>query len=250
MVALVLFRVFVAILFVSIVLIKYYHVQYGVGAIIAVGVMILIILFRRDLNQYSRLEAHFLTNLNRREEVDRKRNPLKASFNNQLSDKDIHLAIVPVSPCSPYAGKALAELPLRKDFGVSIVEIIRGDYKIYIPGGSDHIYPQDKVVVVGTDEQLKAFQAKLEDQENGSACSDGQPKDVTVNSFVVDESFPFLGQSIMQSNVGRRYNCLIVALERNGDSLMTPDNDTVFELDDLVWVVGGKGKIQELIKGE
>jgi CPA2 family monovalent cation:H+ antiporter-2 len=31
---------------------------------------------------------------------------------------------------------------------------------------------------------------------------------------------------------------------------MTPDNDTVFELDDLVWVVGDKGKIQELIKGE
>ena len=35
LVALVLFRVFVAILFVLIVLIKYYHVQYGVGAIIA-----------------------------------------------------------------------------------------------------------------------------------------------------------------------------------------------------------------------
>ena len=242
LVALVLFRVFVAILFVSIVLIKYYHVQYGVGAIIAVGVLILIILFRRDLNQYSRLEAHFLTNLNRREEVDRKRNP--------LSDKDIHLAVVPVSPCSPYAGKALSDIPLRKDFGVSIVEIIRGDHKIYIPGGSDHIYPQDKVVVVGTDEQLKAFQAKLEDQENGSDCSAGQPKEITVNSFVVDDSFPFLGQSIMQSNVGRRYNCLIVAIERNGDSLMTPDNDTVFEPDDLVWVVGDKNKIQQLIKGE
>ena len=250
LVALVLFRVFVAILFVSIVLIKYYHVQYGVGAIIAVGVLILIILFRRDLNQYSRLEAHFLTNLNRREEVDRKRNPLKTSFNNQLSDKDIHLAVVPVSPCSPYAGKALSDIPLRKDFGVSIVEIIRGDHKIYIPGGSDHIYPQDKVVVVGTDEQLKAFQAKLEDQENGSDCSAGQPKEITVNSFVVDDSFPFLGQSIMQSNVGRRYNCLIVAIERNGDSLMTPDNDTVFEPDDLVWVVGDKNKIQQLIKGE
>ena len=94
------------------------------------------------------------------------------------------------------------------------------------------------MVVVGTDEQLKAFQTKLEDQENGSDCSAGQPKEITVNSFVVDDSFPFLGQSIMQSNVGRRYNCLIVAIERNGDSLMTPDNDTVFEPDDLVWVVG------------
>ena len=31
---------------------------------------------------------------------------------------------------------------------------------------------------------------------------------------------------------------------------MTPDNDTVFEPDDLVWVVGDKNKIQQLIKGE
>ena len=250
LVALVLFRVFVAILFVSIVLIKYYHVQYGIGAIIAVGFLILIILFRRDLNQYSKLEAHFLTNLNRREEVDRKRNPLKVSFNNQLSDKDIHLAVVPVSPCSPSVGKSLAELSFRKDYGVSVVEIIRGDHKIYIPGGSEHIYPQDKVVVVGTDEQLKAFQAKLEDQQNGADCFADQPKEITVNSFIVDENFPFLGQSIIQSNVGRRYNCLIVGIERNGGSLTTPDNETVFEMDDLVWVVGDKSRIQQLVKGE
>ena len=103
---------------------------------------------------------------------------------------------------------------------------------------------------MGTDEQLKAFQAKLEDQQNGDDCCGNQPEEITVNSFIVDESFPFLGQSITQSNVGHRYNCLIVGLERNGDSLITPDNDTIFEMDDLVWVVGDKSKIQELIKGE
>ncbi len=249
LVALVLFRVFVAILFISIVLIRYYHVQYGIGAIIAVGFLILIVLFRRDLNQYSKLEAHFLTNLNRREEIYRKKNPLKSSFNKQLSDKDIHLAVVPVAPCSPYAGKSLAELPLRKEFGVSIVEIIRGDLKIYIPGGSEHIYPQDKVVVVGTDEQLKAFQKNLDNEQSNDDCSTGQPKEITVNSFVVDDSFPFIGQSIMQSDLGKRYNCLIVAIERNDDPLMTPDNDTVFEPDDLVWIVGDKSRIQALISG-
>ncbi|MCD8269943.1 MAG: cation:proton antiporter [Parabacteroides sp.] len=249
LVALVLFRVFVAILFISIVLIRYYHVQYGIGAIIAVGFLILIVLFRRGLNQYSKLEAHFLTNLNRREEIYRKKNPLKSSFNNQLSDKDIHLAVVPVAPCSPYAGKSLAELPLRKEFGVSIVEIIRGDLKIYIPGGSEHIYPQDKVVVVGTDEQLKAFQEKLDNELNNDDCSTGQPKEITVNSFIVDENFPFIGQSIMESDLGKRYNCLIVAIERDDNPLMTPDNDTVFEPDDLVWVVGDKNRIQALISG-
>ncbi len=249
LVALVLFRVFVAILFVAVVLIKYHEMQYSFGVIIAVGVLALIVLFRRDLNQYDKLEAHFLTNLNRREEADRRRNPLKTSFNKQLSDKDIHLAAVTVSPHSPYVGKSLAELPLRADYGVSIVEIVRGDYKIYIPKGTDRLYPQDKVVVVGTDEQLRAFQAKVEAMAN-VPDSGHQPEEITVNSFVVDDDFPFLGQSIRQSNIGRRYGCLIVGLERGGEPLATPDNETVFEKDDLVWVVGDKTKIKSLISGK
>ncbi len=249
LVALVLFRVFVAIFFVAVVLIKYHQMQYSFGVIIAVGVLALIVLFRRDLNQYARLEAHFLTNLNRREEADRKRNPLKTSFNNQLSDKDIHLAAVTVSPLSPYVGKSLAELPLRRDFGVSVVEIVRGDCKIYIPKGTEHLYPQDKVVVVGTDEQLKAFQAKIEAMESVSSTEERQPEEITVNSFVVDDDFSFLGQSIRQANVGQRYGCLIVGLERSGEPLTTPDNETVFEKDDLVWVVGEKSRIKELMNG-
>lgn len=53
----------------------------------------------------------------------------------------------------------------------------------------------------------------------------------------------------MESDLGKRYNCLIVAIERDDNPLMTPDNDTVFEPDDLVWVVGDKNRIQALISG-
>ena len=67
LVALVLFRVSVAIFFISAVVISYFHLNIGIGVVIAVAVVALILILREDLTQYSRLETHFLTNLNLRE---------------------------------------------------------------------------------------------------------------------------------------------------------------------------------------
>lgn len=249
LVALVLFRVFMAIFFVSLVLIHYYHVKYGIGIILAVAVLALALVFRRDLNQYIKLESLFLSNLNRREEVDREKHPLKAGFSNELADKDIHLTSVVVSPYAACAGKSLAELSFRKRYGVSVVEIIRGDRKIYIPDGSECIYPQDKLSIVGTDRQLKVF------QENMQTCLNGRqevdiPHKISVFSFIVDENFPYVGKSIGQSEFGKKYNGLIVAIERDNSPLIIPDKHTVLFLNDLVWVVGDKKPISKLIGGE
>lgn len=249
LVALVLFRVFVAIFFVSLVLIHYYHVEYGVSAILAVAVLILTLVFRRDLNQYTKLESLFLANLNRREEVDRKRHPLKSGFNNKLADKDIHLTSIVVSPYATCAGKSLSELSFRKDYGVSVVEIIRGDRKIYIPDGSEFIYPQDRLSIVGTDQQLKIFQENMEECLNGRKEVD-IPHKVSVFSFTVDENFPYVGKNIVQSGFGKKYNCLIVGIERDNSPLIVPDNKTVLTLNDLVWVVGDRNQIRKLIRGE
>ena len=161
LVALVLFRVSVAIFFISAVVISYFHLNIGIGVVIAVAVVALILILREDLTQYSRLETHFLTNLNLREEVAKKHHPLKTSFNSEFNNKDIELTSVLVSPYSRYIGKSLGELSFRQEFGVNVVAIVRGDLKIYIPKSSERIYPQDKLAVVGTDGQLQKFRDEI-----------------------------------------------------------------------------------------
>ena len=126
LVALVLFRVSVAIFFISAVVISYFHLNIGIGVVIAVAVVALILILREDLTQYSRLETHFLTNLNLREEVAKKHHPLKTSFNSEFNNKDIELTSVLVSPYSRYIGKSLGELSFRQKFGVNVVAIVRG----------------------------------------------------------------------------------------------------------------------------
>lgn len=244
LVALVLFRVSVAIFFISAVVISYFHLNIGIGVVIAVAVVALILILREDLTQYSRLETHFLTNLNLREEVAKKHHPLKTSFNSEFNNKDIELTSVLVSPYSRYIGKSLGELSFRQEFGVNVVAIVRGDLKIYIPKSSERIYPQDKLAVVGTDGQLQKFRDEIESPQ-GVPGTEEMYQEMNLHSFTVNEAFHFLDKSIVQSRLGEKYDSIVVAIERNGE-LVPLDKDATFLLGDLVWFVGEREKIRQL----
>lgn len=244
LVALVLFRVSVAIFFISAVVISYFHLNIGIGVVIAVAVVALILILREDLTQYSRLETHFLTNLNLREEVAKKHHPLKTSFNSEFNNKDIELTSVLVSPYSRYIGKSLGELSFRQEFGVNVVAIVRGDLKIYIPKSSERIYPQDKLAVVGTDGQLQKFRDEIESPQ-GVPDTEEMHQEMNLHSFTVNEAFHFLDKSIVQSRLGEKYDSIVVAIERNG-ALVPLDKDATFLLGDLVWFVGEREKIRQL----
>lgn len=244
LVALVLFRVSVAIFFISAVVISYFHLNIGIGVVIAVAVVALILILREDLTQYSRLETHFLTNLNLREEVAKKHHPLKTSFNSEFNNKDIELTSVVVSPYSRYIGKSLGELSFRQEFGVNVVAIVRGDLKIYILKSSERIYPQDKLAVVGTDGQLQKFRDEIESPQ-GVPDTEEMYQEMNLHSFTVNEAFHFLDKSIVQSRFGEKYDSIVVAIERNG-ALVPLDKDVTFLLGDLVWFVGEREKIRQL----
>lgn len=239
LVFLVLLRVYIALTFVALVLINLFHVQYGIGIITAVAVLALVFFFRRNFNQYSRMESQFITNLNQREEVAKKAaSSIKTSFTSQMHNKNIHITEIEVSPNSPNVGKTLRELKFRHDFGVSVVKILRGERKIYIPDSSEVLYPQDIISVVGTDEQIERFSVTVENYKNNTIQEEN--REMSLQSFTIDDNFPFIGQSISKSQIGMKFNCMIIGVERESGSFMNPDPSIVFEQNDLVWVVGEK----------
>ncbi|MDR2626873.1 MAG: cation:proton antiporter [Dysgonamonadaceae bacterium] len=245
LVSLVLLRVSIAIFFVVFVLIKGFDFRYLTGIIVSVAFLSLIVIFRRDLNRYTRLEKRFLSNLNQREEAERKRHPLRSSFVNDLSGRDIHLATITVSPDAPMIGQTLHEMELRKKYGISVVKIIRGDRIINIPDGRERLYPQDKVMLVGTDERLQQIQQEMETvhAENENLA----PNTVDLRSFTIEKDSFLTGKTIRESGVGQQYNCVIVGIEREDTSMMNPDSAIVLEPGDLIWVVGEVENIQRLV---
>ena len=51
---------------------------------------------------------------------------------------------------------------MGKQFGVHVVSILRGRKRINIPGASVRVFPEDKIQVIGTDEELNQFGTEME----------------------------------------------------------------------------------------
>jgi len=69
---------------------------------------------------------------------------------------------------------------------------------------------------------------------------------IALKQLLVDEKFPFLGQSIRTSRIREKTHGLIVGIERNGQRIVNPDPGTVFQKGDVVWLSGEKKLIEHV----
>ncbi|MCF0174332.1 MAG: cation:proton antiporter [Bacteroidales bacterium] len=108
--------------------------------------------FRRRIKAFARVESIFIANLNEKEEYER-------SIKEQ-EEKEPVTENFDIGADSQYAGKMLKELTIRKDYGVSIVKIERGD-EIIIPSADDSILAGDRIQIIGTPSQIDQFRKSL-----------------------------------------------------------------------------------------
>ncbi len=185
--------------------------------------------------------------MQQKETEERKANPLQTSINEQLSHRDIHFSEIAVSPDSPFIGKQLKELDIRQQYGINIVKITRGSREIYFPASTEFIYPADNLLCIGTDEQILLFTNVMEVQAAEHFLED--KPDITLSSVLVENQSGLFGKTVAESGV-RDIGCLIVSVDRGKESVTNPAPDFRFERDDLVWIVGEKDKLRQLLDKE
>lgn len=250
-----LFLIEVGRVLIGIALVSFWAFQFfstGIAIVIAVPTMIVIsfVFARRMKNFYRKLEIRFLTNLNAREIesantlsaiVSRK----TAVFQSDLNTWDAHIVQLEAPPNAGYFGVHLMDLQWREKYGINVVYIKRGDKLIHGPDRHQFILPFDQVGIVATDAQIALFTPVFNQTEN----LDGHEidiNDIVFDQIVVNEYTKLKGKSIRDSGLREQTNGLIIGIERKGERILNPDSNTVFEWDDIVWIVGEKKKIQEL----
>jgi CPA2 family monovalent cation:H+ antiporter-2 len=209
-------------------------------AVLPVIVVVLLIFSRRLQSFYSRIEKRFLSNLNERERK-------AAQGSRDLSPWDAHLAYFTVLPESPAIGKTLLQLAWREQYGVNVASVERGKRTIYAPARDVMIHPHDKIAVIGTDVQLESFRAIIE-AEAEEARTTPHKDDIILNKLIVDNHTDLRGKSIRESGIREIAHGLVVGIERNGERILNPDSSTIFEWDDVIWIVGERKLIQKLVK--
>lgn len=239
LVAIELFRVSLGIFFVGFLMYEFFDTWVAAGIALTLIVLVMIIFSRKLQGFYERLENRFFYNLNAREEA--KKQPYVLPW-------DTHLLELTVAPESGLVGKTLIDLAVREKYGINIALIERGKIMIPTPGRDERLYPNDKVLVIGTDDQLATVQSLFIGVVDEETTSSFPKQDMSLQKIIINSKSPVFGQSIRDSGIREKTQGLVVGIERNGERILNPDSNLVFENEDIVWIVGNNKRIPDLLK--
>lgn len=250
LVSLIILRIVLCIGLVMLPVAKLLNIAAGIMLAIAGSVIAIVIFSKRLKKQSILMERHFFTNLTARELEKEKNAPINQRFANHMLERDLHLADFEVKQNSPSMGKTLKELNFRQKCNVNVVTIIRGNRRINIPGGSERLYPFDKLVVVGADSDLEHFRKYLEERYRSQQLSIQESKEVNIEQFFIAEGSHLIGRTILESGIRDKAACLVIGIERGTTSIKNPEPTTVFLEGDIVWIVGEHEKVLRLSEGK
>ncbi|MDR0833777.1 MAG: cation:proton antiporter [Candidatus Symbiothrix sp.] len=245
------FTIVVRILMCVVLIMYILHRLFEVGLLLGFSVgMVLVILFmtsRRLKKSSQHLHERFHENFNEKEKYEESQALIPKGFVKHVLQRDMHLSDFLIQPHYSIVGQSLKQLKFRQYFGVNVVTIMRNGIRINIPNGDERIYPNDHLIVLGTDKQMEQFQARIEDKQAKYADHEQHyyPA-VQIRQIELETDSALIGQTALTSRMQDDHDCLLVGVEREGWSIMNPGLDLVFEAGDILWLVGEKEKIKQL----
>ena len=236
LVAIEIFRVLLGIFFVGLLMYEFFDTWVATLIALTLVVLVMVIFSRKLQSFYNKLEARFMLNLNDREN----RTP-------NILPWDTHLIEITVAPESELIGKTLVDLKMREQYGINIAMIERGKLNISTPSRDERLYPHDKLLLIGTDEELANVKHLFE-----GVVDENQPsfpkQDMSLQKIVINSKSKLYGQTIRDSGIREQTQGLVVGIERKGERILNPDSNLMFENEDIVWIVGNDKKIPALFK--
>ena len=238
----VLVRIVIAAMFIFYIVNALFHFKSALIVAIALVAIVVMVMSRGLKNRSIRLERMFVQNLRSREIEAQVRGRKKPLFEGHLLDRDIHIGEFTVPDDSRWAGRSLSQLNIGHRFGVHVSSVLRGMQRLNIPTGDTLIFPGDRIRAIGNDDQLQQFGHALRDEL--------VPEDMEIEKLrkiILDEGSPFIGRSLKDSRIREDYNCMVVGVEEGQQDLTMIDAKRLFELGDIVWVVGEDANLKRLM---
>ncbi|GHU16420.1 hypothetical protein FACS189441_8420 [Betaproteobacteria bacterium] len=175
-----------------------------------------------------------MENLNQKQLHDEKKVPILPETARRLLTHNIHIEEIDVSPQSVRIGKTLRELDFRGRLGLNIVSIIRGNRKINIPEADERIYPYDKLIVAGSDEDIQNLMKELDAINQAQCLEEDAQVHVSLAPFEVEEGSPMIGHSLRDLNIQQNTECMVITVERGEDNILPPAGFVLMKGDTLL----------------
>jgi CPA2 family monovalent cation:H+ antiporter-2 len=140
-------------------------------------------------------------------------------------------------------GKNLRELNFRTRFGCTVVGIERQGFMIPLPAPEAVLYPRDKVLLMGTPEQVRAGKGFLA-HVSGVVLADSPFEEVHMEAVAVPAWSQAAGRSVGEVAPAKRFGVQVAGLHRAGVRILNPTAGETLAAGDELLVLGTSVQIR------
>ena len=199
----------------------------------AVAAVALIVLRRKLIYWHSEMEVEILSVF---ETGEAKMTATTAPWLQPHGEWNLHMVDCTLPDLADSQGKPIAELGLRARFGCSVVGIERQGFMIPLPPPEAVLYPRDKVLLMGTTEQVSAGKAFL-GAVSGAPSSDSVFEEVRMEALTVPVWSAAAGKSLGELSPAQQHGVQVAGVRRGGLRILNPGAQEVLRAGDEILVL-------------
>jgi CPA2 family monovalent cation:H+ antiporter-2 len=139
-------------------------------------------------------------------------------------------------------GRTLGELALRTQFGCTVAGVERQGVMVGNPRGDIILYPRDKVLLLGTPEQVAAGKEFLQRASGAVVASNFD--EVRMESIELPPGSGLHDRTLADIALGRAFGLQVAGINRAGRRFLNPGGDEKLYTGDQLLVLGSPDQIQ------
>lgn len=225
---------------------EFMTVWISVTATASIAATILMLFRKRLESSFKWFEQTFISGLEAGAPDETNSVNLDQEAHSHLLPWNGYLSSIVVEPDSSLAGQTLLDLKLRERFAINVMVVQRGKQHFVAPSASLQIFPGDKILCVGSDEDMDRFKKELHTHTVQTMATPHALSTYALWSMEVLVNSQLRGQTIRDARIQDRYKCMIVGLQRQASRLYSPPSSTTLSAGDVLWVVGSTSQLQIL----
>ena len=207
------------------------------SAVFAVGTLFL--LRRKLIYWHSELEVELQEML----ATDTRMTATTAPWLRPHEDWNLHIADCLLPDLADCQGRKIAELGLRAKFGCTVVGIERQGFMIPLPPPDMVLYPRDKVLLMGTIEQVNGGKKYL-GAVSGAPAALSVFEEVSMEALAVPAWSRAAGRTLGEMAPMQRHGVLVAGVNRGGVRILNPRAEEVLQAGDEVLSLGTPDQIR------
>jgi monovalent cation:H+ antiporter-2, CPA2 family len=219
---------------------------WGLVALAAGFIAVATVFWRHLIRLHSRFEIELRSQLADSPFADGK--PQLAGWPKRNGQWKMNLAEYTIKENSQAVARPISKLPVRPSFSCTIVSIERQGVTIPNPGADTVLYPNDKVLLLGQDENLRRAERWLNTEAETAAAKDEEPQlsDLSLEHLVVPAGSRHLGKPLGELTLNSLFGIQIVGIERDHRPVPSPGRSETLQSGDQLLVLGTPEQVNEM----